>query len=457
MLEMLEEPIIRKLRAALLQQQAMRIQYADPLTGGLNLEGFRKTVEESLLRYPERKFSVWYCDIKNFKFINDAFGYDTGDRLLQYWAALFSSTQNEGDAFCRITGDNFAGLYSYDSVEELKALFRRGIRQLHNYPELERKHFRAEVTAGVYLIETPEDRLPLNVMLDRANIVQKRIKNLPGSNISFYSDDMRAEALREISLLTDAEEGLRMGEFIPYFQRQVSIRPDADNTILAEVLVRWRSGRHGGLVPPNAFIPLFERSGLIVELDHAVFQSACAFLHEMMESAAVPIRLSVNVSRTTALQPDFVAQYTRIRDAYAIPADCLELEFTESLAVENMARFAETVDALRTEGFRCAMDDFGVGFSSLTALHELPLHTLKLDRQFFRSICEDARTQTLVSHIIGMATDLNMETVAEGIETMEQVELLRNFGCAVIQGYVFARPVPPEEFRAEVLGIRRNV
>ncbi|NCB31144.1 MAG: EAL domain-containing protein, partial [Clostridia bacterium] len=219
----------------------------------------------------------------------------------------------------------------------------------------------------------------------------------------------------------------------------------------AETLVRWQDEAGETVAMPGEFIGLFERNGMIVELDHYVFKRTCRLLRRLLDQSRRPIQLSVNVSRITMLQPEFVATYCQMKELYRIPNGCLELEFTENGVVEDMEAFAKLVLTLRTRGFLCAMDDFGAGQSSLNVLQRLPLDTLKLDREFFEKTQDNGRNKTVVSCVLQMARQLEMNTVAEGIETPEQVAQLRDLGCDYIQGYVFAKPMPSEYFCSRFL------
>lgn len=435
-----------------LQEEVVQIQFTDTLTGWLNFEGYKRMVEQILHRYPKRKYSLWYCDLKKFKFINDVFGYDVGDRLLQFWSDLLVADIREGETFCRISADNFSSLRWYDDIGELEARFNMAAEKLANYEELRQKKFRVEMVSGIYLIEKPEDILELGKMLNKANMAQKSIKALPGSHLAFYNDALRQKEIQEIELTASMREAMKNGEFVLYLQPQVAISSAEVKPVRAEALVRWqRSGQD--MIMPGEFISLFEHNGSIVELDYHMMEQVCRFLAALLARQVLkrPICLSVNVSRITMLQPSFLQDYTKLKERYGIPDGCIELEFIESIAVENVEYFTQMVVSLQEHGFLCAMDDFGTGQSSLNVLQNLPLNVLKLDRRFFDGMQDGQRNRIVVSAVLQMAKQLEMDTVAEGIELVEQVEALGEMGCDYIQGYVFSRPLAANVFLARVL------
>lgn len=425
--------------------QSLRYQAEhDALTGYSNFVKFKADAVRMIGERGDRAYSLWYCDIRNFKFINDIYGYDTGDALLNYWARVIADGARPGETFARISGDNFVMLRWYEGPEDVEARFLRGAELLSRFEGLANRRFRVEMIAGVYLVEKPEDVLGIDDMLDRANIAQKSVKHRSGSKFAIYSDEMRRRVIYEKAIEGCMDEALRTREFVIHLQPQIDIQ-HGNALFGAEVLVRWKRPGHG-TVPPGDFIPLFERNGFIVELDAFVFEEACAYLASRRERGLPPLRLSVNVSRITLAQGDFLDRYTVIRDRYGIPDGQLELECTETVVIRNYDLFRDIMATLPARGFRSAMDDFGTGYSSLNMLKEIVLDVLKLDIGFFRQTEGTVRERAVVESIVKMAAALGMATVAEGVERPEQVEFLRSVGCDAVQGYVFSRPLPLPAF-----------
>ena len=268
-----------------------------------------------------------------------------------------------------------------------------------------------------------------------------------GRALNFYDHAMRDKILREKHLETRMEEALSGGEFLIYIQPKYSLAPRG--LAGGEALVRWKD-RDDIFLSPGEFIPLFENNRFITRIDRYMLESSCRLLREWMAAGLRPLPLSVNVSRVQFYTPEFVDTYIRMKTEYGIPDGLLELEFTESISVENIELFNSVVRRLRQAGFRCSIDDFGAGYSSLNMLKDLPVDTLKLDGGFFRFTQDDERARTVVRHMLNLAGELRMGTVAEGVETPEQVEFLERAGCDVVQGYVFGKPMPAAEF-AELL------
>lgn len=427
-----------------LLEEKLSIQFSDPLSGYLNFEGYKQKVEAILRRSPHRKYSLWYCDLKKFKFINDVFGYDAGDRLLKYWLDYIAGSSRPDETFCRISADNISCLRWYEDERELHLRFNKAVENLENFPELAEKYFKVELVAGIYLLNDTDPELSLGEMLNRANMAQKSVKPLPGNHMAFYTEEMRLKHLQEISFTSDMRDALSRDDFILYFQPQKALQQKSD-TVHAEVLVRWNYNS-SELVMPGQFIHLFEQNGLIVDLDYYVFEHACQYLSKTLGKSAKPVCLSINVSRITILQPHFAEAYRDIRDHYNLPDGCIVLEFTENGVVEDLQYFSRLITKLQSYGFLCAMDDFGAGQSSLNTLQHLPLNILKLDRQFFNSSKEKERNHTIISSILYMAKALGMDTVAEGIEKESQLQGLREMGCDYIQGYIYSRPLAEADF-----------
>lgn len=450
LLEVLGDYVAASVQRITIQEEKNKIQYTDSLTGRLNFEGFKLQLEQILKSSHGRKYALHYCDIKKFKFINEAYGYDTGDRILKYWSNYLAAVCRDGEVFCRISGDTLTYLLYYENEpSELEENFKKMSSHISNYPELYRKRHHIELACGVYLIDDTAC-CQIGEMMNRANMAQKSIKILPGSHLGFYTDTMRQKEMREMEFVSNMHEAIRKKEFEMYFQPQLNTRAASDQTIRAEVLVRWQ--QNGTIIAmPGEFVELFERNGFIVDLDHYMFEHVCMYLNQTLPRYGKQIVLSVNVSRITMLQPNFIEYYCSIKRRYQIPSGLIELEFTESVVVEDVAYFGEIIKKLNDNGFLCAMDDFGTGQSSLNVLQALPLDILKLDQMFFRDKTNKQRKHIIVANILKMAKQLQMVTVAEGIESAEQVRELTDMGCDYIQGYYYSQPVSADEFEMRFL------
>lgn len=426
------------------RRELEKIAFVDPLTGCRNEQKFLRDGMEMINGNPHKKYAVIYSDIKNFKYVNDLFGYDVGDGLLRYWADTLSNLMREGEIFARLTIDHFVSLHSYETKEELEQIFSAAASRLQEYPKIKERKFNLELYAGIYLINGADNRLTLRDMLNRANVAEKSIKNSGKSSFVYYSKEMRDKYLQEIEMESHMEEALQQEEFKLFLQPKIAI--GYDNRLFgAEALVRW-DRPDSGLLPPAVFIPLFERNGFIVHLDRYMFESSCRFYRDNVASVDGEFTISVNVSRKGLWQSDFVEWYTETKKRYGVPDGCMELEFTEDFVIEDKEMFIDTVRQLHENGFLCSLDDFGAGQSSLNVLKDIPVDILKLDMLFFRGEQQSERGWKLVKSIIGMAKALSMKTVSEGVESSEQVTTLKKLGCDYIQGYVFSKPLSEKGF-----------
>ena len=244
------------------------------------------------------------------------------------------------------------------------------------------------------------------------------------------------------------QQALSEGQFQPYFQPKFDIQ-HGDRLAGAEVLCRWIHPEKG-MIPPGQFIPVFEKSGLIMQLDRYMFEQACSWYRRYLDEGGARINLAVNVSRAGLLREDFVDYYVRIKEKYGIPDGAMELEVTESLALGGEELLCQLVCELQAHGFTCSLDDFGAGFSSLGLLKEFDVDTIKLDRSFFLNM-SGRKAKDIIASLVELAGHLQVRTVAEGIETPDQVEYLRSIHCDMVQGYVFSKPLPIPEFMARYL------
>lgn len=430
--------------AAKSKQQLERLAYFDPLTGEANQTKFLMELKEVIKKRPEDLISVWYCDIDNFKFFNELFGYSAGDKALCGFSDLLRANMGPEDLFCRISADDFAGVRIGCSKEDLKAWFLYLSAQMGQYMASVNQNYRITLSMGIYQLQDASTALEPIEMINRANMAHNSIKNSINEKCTFYADSIRQKVLFEISLESIMQKSLEAGEFKLYVQPKVDIQ-HGNQISGGEALVRWKSEEYG-LISPGDFIPLFERDGFIIKLDRYMFRSACLWLKKWLKKGGKAIRLSVNVSRLGLVQEDFLSYYIDTKREIGIPDGILELEFTESLALDDTALFRQRILALQEAGFICSLDDFGSGYSSLNILRELPIQVLKLDMLFFQRGSDQQRARIVVSNVIRMARQLQIETVSEGVEETSQVAFLRGIGCDLVQGYVFSKPVPLDVF-----------
>lgn len=284
--------------------------------------------------------------------------------------------------------------------------------------------------------------MEITELVDKANFAQKTIKGQL-TNYAFYNESIRSKMREENYIRDNILKAVENEEFIVYFQPKVELKENKIRNV--EALVRWKNSE-GKMLSPGVFIPILEKDLLISVLDQYVFEKTCQWLRKQMDKYKRVFPVSVNVSKMQFYSLDFIMVYSKIKEKYSIPDGILIIEFTESAIFNDIKRVKEIIFELHRNGFLCAIDDFGKGYSSLNALKDMRVDSLKIDSLFFNESENKEREKIVVKGIISLAQNLNMTTVAEGIEKEEQVDFLRKAGCDMIQGYIFYRPMPIEEF-----------
>ena len=415
----------------------------DELTGAYHTEKFYSEVNRILERKTDARFAVLYIDFENFKYVNDVFGYSYGDELLKDYARLIMSRLKEEELLGRDVADRFVLLRRYESREELLETQKQVDEEFLNSALVMSNRHMMTIACGICCVEDLVEEPEAVMMVNRANFAQKEVKNKPGKHYAFYGDEIRQKLIAEMKVKDRMQEGLDNEEFVVYMQPKVGVEDGAVRG--AEALVRWAVPGNG-LLSPGLFIPVLEKNHFIGKVDRFVFEKVCIWLHERMEKGLAVVPVSVNVSKIQFYNPDFIPVYASIKKQYGIPDGLLEIELTESAAFEHEEYLLQVVRELHDYGFLCSLDDFGTGYSSLGLLKDLPIDVLKLDGVFFRVSVDVNREHTILKYIIDMVKELNISTVAEGVERQEQIEFLKSVGCDLIQGFAFYRPMPMDQF-----------
>lgn len=420
------------------REKFRKLAYEDAITGGANRAGFDIQAKRLLSQADAGTYALISLNVQRFKVINDLFGLSAGDRTLKFIYETLSVDLREGESVARLNADTFGMLLKACPPEEMKQRLESAAERVNKFNDYSREKFLLTLTAGVYYVE--DKTLSMTRMLDRSVLARKQPGGAEGNlcRVRFYDNNFRVQMSREKEMENRMEDALRNGEFVVYLQPKQDLKTKA--TAGAEALVRWLDPKRG-LIPPDEFIPLFERNGFVVRLDLYVFDCVCRLLRRWLDENKTPPPVSVNVSRAHFDDDDFLLAYEKIRRAHDVPASLLELEITETAVYENPKRLLSGIDDIRARGYRCSMDDFGSGYSSLNMLKDLRVDSLKLDKAFFASENMDEREKKVVGSIVRMARDLDMTTVAEGIESASQAEFLVETGCDLLQGYFFSRPV----------------
>ncbi len=413
----------------------LNILERDSLTGLYTKEFFFKRVEEYLAEHPDEKYLLWVSDIQGLKVINEKYGFDKGDEVLRIMGE-YGVKHTPGFIFGgRIEGDKLAALvYARDKSEMNDVIVENDTKTPFPVSNVSIKH-------GIYRIDTKLNVTPRG-MYDRALLALQKIKSQYGVFLGEYNDALRQDLLLKQMILGSADEALEKHQFKVYYQPKHDFH--ADKTCGAEGLVRW-DHPDIGFMNPLLFISLFEQNGFITKMDFYVWEEICKTLKKW-ESEGVPIvPVSINVSRRDFEVPDLAGRITALVDSYEIPHSMVHVEVTESAYSDDPARITETVKKLHDSGFVIEMDDFGTGYSSLIALSSMDLDVLKLDRSIIEND-HPGSEKNILEFSMQLAKMLNLKTVAEGVETKEQMERISDLGGDYIQGYYYSKPLPADEF-----------
>ncbi len=433
------------------EQEIRNLAFYDSLTGLPNRRLLLDRIGQALSYSARsgRKGALLFIDLDHFKTLNDTAGHGVGDMLLQQVAMRLTAAVREGDTVVRLGGDEFVVMLEELSGSALEAAAQteavgEKILQAISKPYLLGEHEHHSTSSiGATLFNDHESSM--DDLLKQADIAMYQAKKAGRNTLRFFDPEMQETINTRAALETELHKALDRQEFQLYYQLQVDA---AGRSLSAEVLIRWMHPERG-LVLPMEFIPLAEETGLIIPIGNWVLDTACAQIKVWQgDTQTRHLTLSVNVSAKQFHQPDFVSQVQAAVEKHGINPVQLKLELTESMLLDQVDRTIETMNALKEIGVQFSLDDFGTGYSSLQYLKKLPLYQLKIDQSFVRDIAEDVSDQAIVRTIIAMAQTLNLNVIAEGVETEQQRQLLQTNGCNTYQGYLFAKPVPIQELDA---------
>ncbi|HVR43158.1 MAG TPA: EAL domain-containing protein [Thermoanaerobaculia bacterium] len=423
--------------------QVEHIAYHDPLTGLPNRALFldRLIVALAHATRHQHKLAVLFLDIDRFKQINDSLGHTQGDHLLKSAADRVRKSVREEDTIARFGGDEFAVLiHVLGRAEHAGKIARKLLDTLASPFALgEREIF---ITASVGVSVFPNDGLDAESLFKNADTAMYRAKHHGGDNYQFYTASMNSRALEMLELENGLRKAIKANEFILFYQPLIDLHTGGIYGL--EALLRWNHPDQG-LILPERFIPAAEISGLIIPIGIWVLREACRQARFWQRQKGTDLVVSVNLSARQFQQPDLIDQVRSALEESRLQPRLLELEITESNAMQDVEQTIRILRALKELGVRIAIDDFGTGYSSLSYLKRFPVDTLKLDQSFVRDLIapQDAK---IVSGVIAMAHSMSLQVMAEGVETLSQLDFLRTHDCDKLQGFLFSRPLPAESF-----------
>jgi len=414
----------------------------DNMLGCSNYPKFQKDAAEIITKNKNTKFAVLYVNIRRYSYLKEHFGEEKSNNALMFISDTFKKFLTHNETYGHIYDDSFAVLLHFKDVNEMTNRFNIIYTIIYKFALDKAISYNVKLTAGIYCA-SEDSNLPITDMLDRAMDAQK-INNLSAiSKYTIYDDSFRTEFTKEAAIEAKMETALASDQFKVYLQPKLNLHTDKIDG--AEALVRWEEADHK-IIMPNDFIPLFERNGFVDKLDKYMYTVVCKYISDYVKAGERIVPISVNVSRVTAIQDDFLDFYINTKNKYAIADGFLVLEFTESFAYENYEVLRKLVNELRKNGILSSIDDFGSGYSSFNLLKEIKMDELKMDRLFLKEGIDSKRDDIMISTVINMAKDFGMKVTQEGIETAEEKERLIKLGCDVIQGYYYSRPMSKEDF-----------
>ena len=387
------------------------------------------------------RFALLFLDMDRFKIINDTLGHAVGDDLLRMIAQRLKACFRETDTVARIGGDEFVVLMlNVADRSDISSLCDNLLVEL-GQPFTIRNHELFVTTSGG-ICTYPDDEEDVETMMQKADIAMYHAKALGRNNIQFYNDNMDQNASRRFTIANSMRRGLDRGEFRLYYQPKLDVSSDC--IVATEALVRWQHPELG-LLAPTEFIQLAEESGLIVDLGEWVLREACRQNMAWRQDGMEGLRVAVNLSGYQLQHSRLVETVRTILDETGMPGELLEFEITESVIMQNPDYAVEVLNEISSLGIHISIDDFGTGYSSLSHLKRFSVNTLKIDKSFVRDVESNSTDAAIASAIIAMGSSLNLKVIAEGVETKQQMDFLRENNCDQVQGFLISRPLPADQ------------
>jgi len=455
---MLERAIRYAIERKRAEEQIFRMAFYDSLTNLPNRVLFQDRLKQTIVHADRNQhlFAVMFLDIDNFKRINDTFGHHLGDELLKGCAERLTGVLRKSDSvtrqimpdlFARLGGDEFTVLLTeIRDAEDAARVARRILAVLSNPFVLDNRELFVSTSIGIAIF--PHDGKDVDSLLRNADAAMYHAKEQGKNNYQYYIESMNASALERLTLENDLRKAIEREEFILYYQPRMHIRTGKISGV--EALIRWIHPEKG-LILPDKFITLAEETNLITYIDEWVMKNACRQGALWQRSGHPSLFLSVNISGTQFKHDTLLEIMAESLNESGINPDNLELEITESAIMENAGSTLAVLYKLKKMGINLSMDDFGTGYCSFSYLKSFPLDIIKIDRSFIADINKTEEDAVIVKAIIAMSHSLRLKVIAEGVETEEQLSLLREMGCDEMQGYLLSKPLPAEEIKSFLL------
>ena len=425
-------------------RQIIKSTERESLTRLYTKEYFYKYVADEDKHFANEEFDAIAIGIRSFHVIQERFGSHFSDSLLvRFSKRLRSALQNVSGMVCHLEADTFiAYTKHFDDYED----FFKKVSEDFYVDSDNRTPIKIQV--GVY--QNVDKNVDIDVRFERAKIALNKIRDSAVKNVFIFDDKLKEKEMFEEELIEEFPTAIKEKQFVVYYQPKFNIRGDKPVLSSAEALIRWNHPVKG-LISPGVFIPLFEEKGLIEQLDLYVWKEAAAQIRKWKEELGKYVPVSVNVSRVDLFDPTLVDTLINITKENGLANSDLLLEITESAATEEINIIIDKINELRMLGFKIEIDDFGTGYSSLSMINKIPLDALKIDMIFIRNAFTSQNDNQMIKIIIDIASYLKVPTIAEGVETIEQVAVLKTLGCDIVQGYYFSKPIPADEFKKFII------
>lgn len=418
------------------------IAYKDSVADISSMQKFRLDVTPIIQGHEKDKYYALAVDVDKFKVINDLYGYEQGDRVIVFLARMLKKKLTQKDYITRNHADNFVIFKYSESVREVEEYLKAVFAAIEEVLAKRDTHYHLVLKAGIYHLEGNDGIL--SSIIDKANLAKGHIAHIHKSTYRMYEEHMRQQNIDAKYLENEMQDALKTGQFCIYLQPQVDFK--TKKVVSAEALVRWNHPRDG-MIPPFRFLPVFEKNGFINRLDFYVWEQAIKTIARWREQKKHMVPIAINLSRVDVQNDNMAEELRGLMNKYGLESRWIKTELTESICVEGDELMLERMQELKKLGLKIAVDDFGSGYSSLHMLKKMPIDILKIDKSFLDfDLDMDIRDEIVIRDIVEMGKHLDLQTIAEGVETKEQSDFLENIGCDIAQGYFYGKPMPVEEF-----------
>ena len=434
----------RKLRLEK-RNRLLELAYIDPITGLGNYNAYLERTQEKL--EINSKKTIIILDIDKFKTFNKKYGHMKGNALLKQVGEEIKHVIRKTDIVCRLANDVFGiFLVGEVDVENVTERLNSKISRI-NIGDI---WYNLRISMGVYICDKNEK--DVQSIIDKAIMAHDSVKGKYHVSYGVFTEEFEQKMIRESEIENMMEEAIKNKEFEVYYQPQISTKTEKMEG--AEALVRWKKDENR--ISPSEFIPIFEKNYFIIKLDEYVYERVCENIQELKKEFKEIPKISVNISKESLIDSKFLEKYEKIMKKYDIMPEEIELEITERTTVNNDIDIQKILNEVKQKGFSIAIDDFGTGYSSLNMLEIIPIDTLKIDKSFIDRIDISEEKTNFIEIIMFITKKLNLKTVAEGVETIEQVNYLKRWNCDLVQGYVYQKPLKFEELKKYIVNIEKS-